>query len=152
MPWGQQKNPSMYDEEQIRSMSKLLNKKENGREKIVILNGDYRKVQDYIDDKALVYIDPPYRPVTKGGFNSYNKSGFNDDAQRELSEFYRDINSKGAKVMLSNSDPKNLDDNDEFFDNLYEGFNIQRVSASRMINSNGKGRGNITEILVRNYK
>ena len=152
VPWGQQKNPSMYDEEQIRSMSKLLNKKENGREKIVILNGDYRKVQDYIDDKALVYIDPPYRPVTKGGFNSYNKSGFNDDAQRELSEFYRDINSKGAKVMLSNSDPKNLDDNDEFFDNLYEGFNIQRVSASRMINSNGKGRGNITEILVRNYK
>ena len=134
VPWGQQKNPSMYDEEQIRSMSKLLNKKENGREKIVILNGDYRKVQDYIDDKALVYIDPPYRPVTKGGFNSYNKSGFNDDAQRELSEFYRDINSKGAKVMLSNSDPKNLDDNDEFFDNLYEGFNIQRVSASRMIN------------------
>ncbi len=152
VPWGQQKNPSMYDEEQLRSMSKLLNKKENGREKIVILNGDYRKVQDYIDDKALVYIDPPYRPVTKGGFNSYNKSGFNDDAQRELSEFYRDINSKGAKVMLSNSDPKNLDDNDEFFDNLYEGFNIQRVSASRMINSNGKGRGNITEILVRNYK
>nr|WP_302170319.1 Dam family site-specific DNA-(adenine-N6)-methyltransferase [uncultured Romboutsia sp.] len=152
VPWGQQKNPSMYDEEQIRSMSKLLNKKENGREKIVILNGDYRKVQDYIDDKALVYIDPPYRPVTKGGFNSYNKSGFNDDAQREPSEFYRDINSKGAKVMLSNSDPKNLDDNDEFFDNLYEGFNIQRVSASRMINSNGKGRGNITEILVRNYK
>ena len=53
--------------------------------------------------------------------------------------------------MLSNSDPKNLDDNDEFFDNLYEGFNIQRVSASRMINSNGKGRGNITEILVKNY-
>lgn len=151
VPWGQQKNPSMYDEEQLRSMSKLLNQKENGKDKIVILNGDYRKVEDYIDDNTLVYIDPPYRPVTKGGFNSYNKSGFNDDAQRELSEFYRDINSRGAKVMLSNSDPKNLDDNDEFFDNLYEGFNIQRVSASRMINSNGKGRGNITEILVKNY-
>ena len=29
--------------------------------------------------------------------------------------------------MLSNSDPKNLDDNDEFFDNLYEGFNIQEL-------------------------
>ena len=56
------------------------------------------------------------------------------------------------KLCLVIQIPKNLDDNDEFFDNLYEGFNIQRVSASRMINSNGKGRGNITEILVRNYK
>ena len=56
VPWGQQKNPSMYDEEQLRSMSKLLNQKENGKDKIVILNGDYRKVEDYIDDNTLVYI------------------------------------------------------------------------------------------------
>jgi len=62
------------------------------------------------------------------------------------------MDARGAIVMLSNSDPKNLDENDEFFDELYRRFNIQRVSASRMINSNGKGRGNISEILVTNYK
>lgn len=152
VPWGQHKNPSIYDEEQIRSISKLLNLKDiNGNDKIIICNSDYRKLKEYIYKDTIVYFDPPYRPVTKGGFNDYNKSGFNDNEQIELAKFYCELDAIGAKVMLSNSDPKNLDINDEFFDRLYRNFDIERVSASRMINSNGKGRGNITEILVKNY-
>ena len=53
--------------------------------------------------------------------------------------------------MLSNSDSKNLDENDLFFDELYKGFNIQRVLAKRNINSNGADRGAITELLIKNY-
>ena len=60
------------------------------------------------------------------------------------------MDTRGAIVMLSNYKTKNSDENNEFFNELYSGF-IQRISASRMINSNGKGRGNITEILVKNY-
>ena len=52
---------------------------------------------------------------------------------------------------MSNSDPKNTDENDDFFDKLYESFNIERVVAKRSINSNGKGRGNINELLISNY-
>ena len=53
--------------------------------------------------------------------------------------------------MLSNSDPKNSDVNDTFFDDLYSDYNIIRVNAKRSINSKGNGRGSITEILVKNY-
>ena len=152
VPWGQHKNPSIYDEEQIRNMSKLLNMKGNdGEDKIIICNKDYKALKEYIDFESIVYFDPPYRPVTKGGFNDYNKSGFNDDAQIELAKFYEEMNVRGANLILSNSDPKNLDEEDEFFDELYKSFNVERVSASRMINSNGKGRGSINEILVKNY-
>ena len=70
----------------------------------------------------------------------------------KLADFYNQMHQTGARLMLSNSDPKNLDREDEFFDELYRPFNIQRVSANRMINSNAKGRGAITEILVCNYE
>ncbi len=53
--------------------------------------------------------------------------------------------------MLSNSDPKNHDPNDHFFDDLYKGYNIRRVPAKRMINSNPSKRGTINEIVVTNY-
>lgn len=99
-----------------------------------------------------MYFDPPYRPLNvTSGFTSYTKEDFNDDNQKELGEFYRKLNEKNAKLMLSNSNPKNVNENDNFFDNIYRGFNINEVYASRMINADGKGRGKITEILVTNY-
>ena len=69
----------------------------------------------------------------------------------ELSQYYKRISEKGAKAMLSNSDPKNIDKNDDFLDDLYSDFKIERVFANRSINSNAKKRGKITEILVTNY-
>ena len=152
VPWGKYSSPSFFDEVQIREISRLLNlKNDNNENRVKILNCRFEELEKYIDSDTFVYMDPPYRPVTKGGFNSYNKSSFNDDSQIRLSEFYKKIDSKGAKLMLSNSDPKNLDENDEFFDELYSGFNIQRIYAKRAINSNGAGRGNITELLITNY-
>jgi DNA adenine methylase len=53
--------------------------------------------------------------------------------------------------MLSNSDPKNIDGNDNFFDELYSNFNINRIQANRMINSKGSRRGSISELLITNY-
>lgn len=153
VPFNKSKNPSMFEEEQLREISKLLNiKNESGNHKVKILNMPFEELDEYIDRHTFVYLDPPYRPVTKGGFNSYNKSAFNDEDQERLAHFYRQMHAKGASLMLSNSDPKNLDEEDEFFDELYNGFNIMRVNASRMINSDAKARGAITEILVCNYE
>lgn len=146
VPWGQQLKPSFFDETLLKSISKVLNLKE-----VKILNESYECIREFADENTLVYFDPPYRPVTKGGFNEYNKSRFNDDAQIKLNYLYRELDSKGAKLMLSNSDPKNLDKDDLFFDILYNEYNIQRVNANRMINSNGKGRKAITELLIKNY-
>lgn len=152
VPWGQHKNPSIYDKEQLINMSKILNTKdEEGNDKVIICCGEYKDLKKYVDERTLIYMDPPYRPITKSGFTSYNKSGFNDDAQIELAKFYEKLSDKGAKVMLSNSDPKNYQEDDEFFDDLYKKFNVRRVSVSRMINSKGTGRGKVKEILVTNY-
>lgn len=153
VPFNKSKNPSIFEEEQLREISKLLNlKTEDGQPKVKILNKSFEELDEYIDRNTFVYLDPPYRPVTKGGFNTYNKSSFNDEEQERLADFYKEMSNKGATLMLSNSDPKNLDEKDEFFDELYAGFNIMRVNANRMINSDAKARGSITEILVCNYE
>ena len=52
--------------------------------------------------------------------------------------------------MLSNSNPKNTNEEDNFFEEIYKGFNINEISAKRMINA--KGRGKISELLITNYK
>ena len=82
-------------------------------------------------------------------FTSYNADDFNDEDQVKLAEFIKSL--KVSKVMASNSDPKNVDENDEFFDDLYADLNIYRVSENRAINSKGKGRGKINELLITNY-
>ena len=106
---------------------------------------------DTIDENTLVYFDPPYRPLNKtSSFNSYDKDEFGDEQQIELANFVKMIDDKGAMFILSNSDPHNIDVNDNFFDNLYSKFNIHEVSATRSINSNASSRGAINELLITN--
>ena len=120
---------------------------------VVIKACDYREVLNFADSSTLVYFDPPYRPLNvTSAFTSYTEEDFSDKNQTELAECYKELSSRGVKVMLSNSDPKNINTEDNFFDYLYADFNIMRTEASRMINSKGQGRGKITEILVMNYK
>lgn len=77
---------------------------------------------------------------------------FNDENQKELAEYYNKLSIKNAKLMLSNSNPKNVNAEDNFFESIYKGFVINEVSAKRMINSNAKGRGEISELLITNYE
>lgn len=152
VPTGRYKNPSIFKEEQLREISALLNKKDTNNNFVVtILNVSFDDLASYIDKNTFVYLDPPYRPVTVGGFSAYDKSGFNDESQKLLANFFSNMSNKKAKLMLSNSNPRELNENDDFFEVLYKNFNIKKVYASRMINSNGKGRGKISELLITNY-
>ena len=145
VPHGKYKNPLICDEKNIKAVHKTLKRTE-------IINGNYDESEDLIDEDSLVYMDPPYRPLkTTSSFTTYAGFEFTDDHQIELGGFYKRISNKGAKSILSNSDPKNEDPNDNFFDDLYKDFNIYRVQAKRSINSNAKKRGAINEILVTNY-
>lgn len=144
VPFNNAKNPLLCDEENLQACSKLL-------QNVEMKAGDYKECKSFIDDKTFVYIDPPYRPLTQtAAFTSYSENGFSDKEQIELGTFINDISNKGAMVLASNSDPKNSDENDNFFDDLYSHFEIERVSASRMINSNAKKRGAINELLISN--
>ena len=145
VPKGNYKNPLICDKDNVLQISRMLRN-------VDIKCGDFEKCEKFIDDKTFVYIDPPYRPLTtSASFTSYTKEQFDDSDQARLGKFIDRLNDKGAKIVLSNSDPKNINRKDNFFDDLYKNYNIQRINAKRMINSNGAGRGNITELLVANY-
>ena len=144
VPFNNAKNPLICDEENLRACSELL---QNVQMKV----GDYSNCKDFIDSETFVYLDPPYRPLTQtSAFTSYSENQFSDKEQVELGKFITDISAKGAKVLASNSDPKNANKEDNFFDDLYSNFEIERISASRMINSNAKKRGAISELLISN--
>lgn len=146
VPFGNAANPLICDTETLRADSALL-------QNVEIINGDFEGVYDHIKSKAFVYFDPPYRPLPKTpSFTAYSKDGFNDEQQKRLAEFCRKLDKDGHQWLLSNSDPANTDPDDKFFDQIYSGFDIQRVSASRMINSKADGRGKITELAIRNYR
>lgn len=145
VPSGKYKNPLIYDRENLTRVSAKL-------QKTVIRTCDYHDVEMFADEKTLVYFDPPYRPLNAtSAFTSYTENPFNDDDQRELAAFYKKLSDKGVKVMLTNSDPHNVNYEDNFFDELYGEFNIQRITAVRMINSKADKRGNVTELLIKNY-
>ena len=146
VPIGTYKKPKICDEENLKNVSMAL-------KKVKIVYADYRESEEFIDNKTFVYIDPPYRPLNiTSSFTSYTENDFNDKEQIELAEYINVLNKKGAKIVISNSDPKNNDIDDNFFDKLYKNYNINRVKATRMLNSNASLRGAINELLITNYK
>ena len=145
VPFGKYVNPTICDPNTIRRDSDLL-------QRVEILNGDFEVTFDYAHDNTLFYFDPPYRPLSNtSSFNDYTKDDFNDNAQIRLKEYCDKIHRAGHKFMLSNSDCKGRNKEDNFFDNLYSSYQIERLVASRSINSNPHKRGKLTEILVHNY-
>ena len=145
VPMGSYKNPMICDEKNLRELSQKL-------QKVHIVCGDYRLSRDFIDEHTFVYFDPPYRPLTEtASFTAYTENLFNDDSQKELANFVDELNKKGAKIVVSNSDPKNSNAEDDFFDDIYSAHKIQRVEATRMINCNGESRGKIKELLISNF-
>ena len=145
VPMGAYKNPLICDEKNLRTVSEKL-------QNVRIICGDYRKSAEFIDKHTFVYFDPPYRPLTEtASFTAYTENLFNDEAQIQLAEFVKCMHKKGAKIVVSNSDPKNTNTDDDFFDNIYSAHTIKRVEATRMINCNGKSRGKIKELLISNF-
>lgn len=145
VPMGAYKNPMICDEENLRAVSHKL-------QGVKIVCGDYKKSAEFVDNHTFVYFDPPYRPLTEtSSFTAYTEDCFNDEKQRELARFVGSMNSAGAKIVVSNSDPKNTNPDDDFFDEIYSEQRIRRVEATRMINSNSDARGKIKELLISNF-
>lgn len=125
-----------FDYENLKVCSNLL-------QKVSIICGDYSYALP--KENATVYLDPPYRPLNGGSEIGYTVNGFGDEEQVRLRDNIDKMKST-CKVILSNSDTK-----DGFFDDLYKGYNIQRIQARRNINRDGNGRGKIDELLIKNF-
>ena len=145
VPFGKHMKPVICDEKNLYAVSSAL-------KNVSIKACDYHSVETFADDKTLIYFDPPYRPLNvNSAFTSYTEDSFNDKDQCELAELYKKLSCKGSKIILSNSDPHNIDEKDDFFDDLYAEFNTRRIDAARVINSKASARGKIKEILITNY-
>ena len=130
VPMGGYKKPTICDKENILAVSKAL-------QKVEILCGDYEETLNHSNENSLFYFDPPYKPLSEtSSFNSYAKDEFNDSEQVRLKDFCSKLNTLNHTWILSNSDVKGKNINDNFFDDLYSDFNIQRVDARRSINAN----------------
>ncbi len=145
VPMGAYKNPLICDELNLRSVSEKL-------KNVNIVCGDYKKSADFIDKCTFVYFDPPYKPLTEtSNFTAYTENSFNDAEQIELAHFVDKMTDKGAKILVSNSDLRNVNIFDDFFDNIYSKYKIKRVKANRMINCKSEERGKIKELLISNF-
>lgn len=145
VPFGRYANPTICDEELILADSELL-------QKVELLNGDFSHTAERVQGYTFFYFDPPYRPLdATSSFNSYVKESFDDNEQIRLKDFYSTLSDRGCLAMLSNSDCKGRNTEDDFFDRLYQDFFIERVYAKRCINANATKRGTLTELLIRNY-
>lgn len=142
VPFGKYTNPTICDPATIMADSELL-------QKVEILTGDFEQTFKYAKGNTLFYFDPPYRPLSNtSSFNDYAKESFNDEAQIRLKKYCDRIHEAGFCFMLSNSDCKGANEEDTFFDDLYGAYQIDRVWATRSVNSNPSKRGKLTEILV----
>lgn len=143
VPMGSYKNPRILDAENLMAVSKALSK-------ATIMQADFSKALEFADKDTFIYYDPPYRPLKDSSFTTYAVETFDDNEQIRLKDVFEQAHKLGAFQMLSNSDPTNVG-SDPFFDDLYQDYNICRILAKRLINSNSDGRGEIRELLITNY-
>lgn len=140
-PFGRYKAPNIVNDITIRAVSNYLLKND-----IKILNGDYEKSLLHIRKGSFVYFDPPYDPISESAsFTGYTKGGFDREEQERLKNICDRLDKKGVKFLLSNSSTN-------FIRDLYQDYEIISIKAKRAINSKGDGRGEITEVLVKNYE
>jgi DNA adenine methylase len=138
VPIGSYKTPSIFDEDNLWSVSKLLKNTE-------LHAFSFENILDYAKSNDFIYFDPPYYPLNKtSNFTSYTKDAFLEDEQEKLADAFRQLDKKGCIIMLSNSDTK-------FIKKLYKGYRIEPVRANRFINCVGDKRGPINELVILNY-
>ncbi len=140
-PFGRYKNPNIVNEPTIKAVSKYLN-----NNSIQILNADYETVLTDIPSNSFVYLDPPYHPVSESSnFTGYVQGGWTEKDQLRLRDVCDSLNERNIKFLLSNSAA-------DFIKEIYANYHIEIVKANRAINSDSTKRGEVDELLIRNYE
>lgn len=140
-PFGYYKNPNIVNAPTLRAVSSYFQKAQ-----ITFRCADYAEALDGVEKGTFVYLDPPYDPVSDtAGFTGYTKGGFNREEQIRLRQCCDELDRRGIKFMLSNSAT-------DFIKEQYAAYHITTVKAKRAINSNAAKRGQVDELVVRNYE
>lgn len=140
-PFGNYRNPNIVNAPTLRAVSSYLN-----TATVHLTSLDYAEVLKALPKGTFVYLDPPYDPVSDtSNFTGYSKGGFTRDDQIRLRECCDDLDARGLKFMLSNSAT-------DFIKEQYAAYNITIVQAKRAINSDSTKRGEVDEVVIRNYE
>jgi DNA adenine methylase len=137
VPIGRYSNPDWVRADEVRSASEAVQNTE-------ILNRDFEYIIDRAEEGDLVYLDPPYEPMSATEyFTSYSKEGFGKEDQERLLKTAKELDENGVYVILSNSGVTY---------NMYDevGFRVEVEGATRSINSDGTNRGEVNEIIATN--
>jgi DNA adenine methylase len=137
VPFGRYKNPRIVDEENLRAVRDAL-------QGVDLHSDDFGRCLEWATAGDLVYLDPPYDPLsTTASFTNYTSTAFDEGEQRRLADVFRRLDRDGCWVMLSNSDTA-------LIRQLYDGYRIEGLKARRAISSKASGRGGIPELLILN--
>ena len=140
VPSGKKEKVQIYDRENMKLVHDYFM-----NNNIEVLQGDFIKAVEKANSGDFIYFDPPYDSFEdKESFTAYTKNDFSKEDQKRLADLFKELSSKGVKVMVSNH-------NTNYINNLYKGFNIKVIKAKRMINSDSNGRGNVEEVIITNY-
>ncbi len=140
-PFGHYKNPNIVNAPTLKAVSAYFQKAQ-----LTFRSVDYAEVLTHVAKETFVYLDPPYDPVSDtANFTGYAKGGFDRSEQIRLRQCCDELNWRGIKFMLSNSAT-------DFIKKQYAAYNITIVKAKRAINSNAAKRGQVDEVVIRNYE
>ena len=139
VPFNKKTKVNTYDAQNLGIIHSYLN-----FNNIKMLNCDFEEAVKEAKKGDFIYFDPPYDSDTTT-FNSYTEDGFGKNEQIRLANVYKDLDSRGCYVMLSNHNTKLVNE-------LYKDYNINIIEAKRNINANGKKRGNVEEVIITNYE
>ena len=140
-PFGNYRNPNIVNAPTLRAVSSYFNSAT-----VHLTSSDYTETLSVLPKNTFVYLDPPYDPISDtANFTGYSRGGFSREDQIKLRECCDELHNNGLKFMLSNSAT-------DFIKEQYSAYNITIVQAKRVINSNGAKRGEVDEVVVRNYE
>lgn len=139
VPSAKREKVKCFDEDNIFALYKYFSTR-----KPIILCKDFAEAVKTAKTGDFIYFDPPYDVVGEQSFTSYTAGGFGKDEQIRLRDLIKELTQKGVLIMASNA-------NTSFIQEIYKNFNIHVISAKRMINSKGDGRGSVEEVIITNY-
>ena len=139
VPFGKKTKVNTYDGSNLITVSNYLTMND-----VKILCTDFEKATETAQKGDFIYFDPPY-DSDNSTFNSYTEEGFGKEEQKRLADLFKKLDKKGVYLMLSNH-------NTSLVNEMYKGYNFHIIEAKRNINSNGKKRGKVEEVIITNYK
>ena len=139
VPFGKKLKVNTYDGQNLGIIHSYFNFND-----IKMLSVDFEEAVKDAKKGDFVYFDPPYDSDTDT-FTSYTEDGFGKEEQKRLAKVFKELSDRGCYVMLSNHNTKLINE-------LYKDFNIHVIEAKRNINSDGKKRGKVEEVIITNYE